>query len=764
MVSQGMRWLRLGGLCGVVVLLTLSLQLSQRAVAQTPSSGGVHSQASRLTSVSASLRSVKRAGQPQPSTPFLHPGGKAKLDQEKADALKLAPGAGIRAAALATPEPLEAAAGTAFDGINYANSNGSATSCGCYPPDGAVAAGPNQVVAVVNTAIEIWNKSGAVLLGPISLASALQQNPNCLTYVTDPFVRYDAAAGRWVFGALSYDLFYDSALCFGVSETSDPTGVYRFYAPSSSTAEVLLDFPQFAVGTNSFFTSTNQFQCSIFTGCTTFLGPQVCAYNKSDMYTGGSTTPVCLSNIPNNAAGNQADTLYPAQAVATPNTMYFLSADNCNNCSTISVYKWANPFASSTPPITLQGGVTVTSYSQPPSALQMGSSTPLDTNDVRDLGAYWYAGTIYGAHAIGCNPGSGTVACVQWYQAGNLDGSPSLLQQGTIAGNGQDRFFPQLAVDSAGDMTIGYAFSSPTDFAGILYTGRSLSDPAGTVQAESSFKAGQTSVDCPGGCPAGTASVRYGDFAGEALDPSDQCTIWHFEEYAESGQPWGTWMASARFSGCGASTASASATNSTVAASPTSVPADNSTASTITVTLKDASGNAVGGKTVTLAQGSGHSTITPPSATSNGSGVASFSATDGTPEAVTYTATDTTDTVTVTQTATVTFTTPPPAPDFSLSCNPSSLSGSRNSRQTSTCTVTSANGFNAAVSLACANLPAGVSCSYSPNPVTPPANGSVTSTLTVRIGSRARTGTYTFRANGSSSSLAHSFSMQLAVH
>ena len=86
--------------------------------------------------------------------------------------------------------------------------------------------------------------------------------------------------------------------------------------------------------------------------------------------------------------------------------------------------------------------------------------------------------------------------------------------------------------------------------------------------------------------------------------------------------------------------------NSTVSASPTSVIADGSTTSAITVTLKDANNNLVSGKTVTLAQGAGHSTITTVNGTTNGSGQASFTVKDSTAEAVTYTATDTTDSVT----------------------------------------------------------------------------------------------------------------------
>src|SRR3989442_13481251 len=96
--------------------------------------------------------------------------------------------------------------------------------------------------------------------------------------------------------------------------------------------------------------------------------------------------------------------------------------------------------------------------------------------------------------------------------------------------------------------------------------------------------------------------------------------------------------------------------SSTVSASPTPVVADGTTTSTITVTLKDANNHPVSGKTVTLAQGTGSSTISAASGASNASGVVIFTVKDTKAEAVTYTARDTTDSVTITQTATVAFT------------------------------------------------------------------------------------------------------------
>lgn len=99
------------------------------------------------------------------------------------------------------------------------------------------------------------------------------------------------------------------------------------------------------------------------------------------------------------------------------------------------------------------------------------------------------------------------------------------------------------------------------------------------------------------------------------------------------------------------------AAQSTAGVNPSSVPANGVTASTVVVELNDAYGNPVSGKTVTLTAAGGSSTISVANGLSNAGGLVTFTVTDTTVEAVTYTAADITDSLTITQTATVAFTT-----------------------------------------------------------------------------------------------------------
>jgi hypothetical protein len=104
-----------------------------------------------------------------------------------------------------------------------------------------------------------------------------------------------------------------------------------------------------------------------------------------------------------------------------------------------------------------------------------------------------------------------------------------------------------------------------------------------------------------------------------------------------------------------------------------------------------------------------------------------------------------------------------PTPDFSIGASPSSLTIAQGSNGTSTITITSLNGFNSATTLSASGLPSGVTAAFSTNPVTPPANGSATSTLTLTASGTATTGNATVTVTGTSGALTHSTTIALTV-
>ena len=101
----------------------------------------------------------------------------------------------------------------------------------------------------------------------------------------------------------------------------------------------------------------------------------------------------------------------------------------------------------------------------------------------------------------------------------------------------------------------------------------------------------------------------------------------------------------------------ASGVSSTVTATPNSVRANGSNPVLVQVGLRDADGQPVISKTVSLSSSRGVSdNISPTSATLDASGIATFTVSSTTPGSATFVATDTTDNLTLPQTASVLFT------------------------------------------------------------------------------------------------------------
>jgi hypothetical protein len=102
-------------------------------------------------------------------------------------------------------------------------------------------------------------------------------------------------------------------------------------------------------------------------------------------------------------------------------------------------------------------------------------------------------------------------------------------------------------------------------------------------------------------------------------------------------------------------------------------------------------------------------------------------------------------------------------PGFTVSAAPRSVGVTQGSTANSTITVTSQNGFNSATTLSVSGLPSGVTAGFAPNPVTPPANGSATSTLTFTASPTATTGTSTVTVTGTSGTTTATANITLTV-
>jgi hypothetical protein len=402
------------------------------------------------------------------------------------------------------------------------------------PPDQNLAVGAIQVVEVINTAYQVFNKStGASLQAPKQISSIFTgvsglcgQGPTSANY-TDPIVLYDKKAGRWFIVIVAADgRFSTGNECIAVSSTSDATGTYHRYAFSFGT-NVLNDYDKFGVWPDAYYGAYNLFSP------TKFLGARACAYQRSAMLAGTAAKAICFTNVnefsflPSDLDGATAP------AVGEPNFFVDLFSTNALHLfkfhvdfTTPSNSRFTGPIAIAVPSFTQACAATGTCIPQ------LGTSDQLDSLGDRLMFrlAYRNLGTHESLVANHAAKTSVAASGVRWYEIRNPNVTPVVFQQGTLTSGSTSLWMGSIAMDKVGDLALGFSESSSTIHPTVAFTGRTPSDPLGTMEGISIIFAGKGSQT--GGTVNG--GNRWGDYNGMAIDPSNDCTFWYVNEYIPS--------------------------------------------------------------------------------------------------------------------------------------------------------------------------------------------------------------------------------------
>lgn len=426
--------------------------------------------------------------------------------------------------------------GTSFASIDYSQSGGA------VPPDPELAAGPNHLIAVVNTSVAIYSKSGTALFGPTTAASIFQQ-PACKSGLYDPNVLYDEEDNRWIIAYDKDPFGVGGGYCMLVSVTGNPLGSYYEYFFPLNNSTSWMDFPHAGVGDNYVFMGGNIFNMS-----GSFVEGRLYAFDKSRLYAGQSTATI-QRGLGSNYDTPQPLHLHGASTNTWPNfgnEHYFLAEpfDGRN----YTLFRW-NPASGS---LSNRGNIDLLIGSSPPifpvDAQQLGTGA-VQANDWRPLDFEYRNGYGWTTMTVGCNPGAGTVDCVRWAQIDLGSASLGPSGKGWIGSNGVYRFFPDLAVNHCNDMVVGYTKSSASTYYSVWLAGRDSLDPVGSLQAEMQLKAGETTYTS---FPADTDPHRWGDYTGMTIDPNG-LTYWYLGEYSKnipSSAKWGTYIGSFTMPGC----------------------------------------------------------------------------------------------------------------------------------------------------------------------------------------------------------------------
>lgn len=412
--------------------------------------------------------------------------------------------------------------GANFIGITYT---------GWYPPDPALAAGLNHIVVVVNSSWAIYTKTGTKLFQTTLGSWFSNVLPGASPF--DPKVVYDHQSGHWIILALAGIDVTPSYYLISVSQTSDPTGSWwnwklRADLDGSNPTNNWADYPGlgFDEGSAVYITS-NQY---IVGG--DFQYAKLRILYKSQLYSGAALSYYDFWNW-FNQDGSQVFTWKPAHTFNSPSVEYLV---NTHSWSANWVTLWAltNPLGSP-PTLTRQATVSVSSYSVPPDAQQLGGPDLISTNDCRTQEIQYRNGYVYTAYPIAYNWGSGTVSAIRYLKINTSTNSAT--SDITYGSDGFYYYFPAVYTTSDERVVMVFNRSSSTEYAGCRYVGNFPSD-----LTSAQLKAGE------GYYTLGGAPHRWGDYSGIGVDPAQTCRVWMYSEYATSNTSrWGTWIGEVSF-------------------------------------------------------------------------------------------------------------------------------------------------------------------------------------------------------------------------
>ena len=458
------------------------------------------------------------------------------------------------------------------------------------PSDNSLAVGREYVFQIVNTRMAIFRKSGEIVYGPVATNTLFKGfGGACEAHNNgDAVVRYDQLADRWLIvmpiftrsherpdqpaewkasdhayvsppgvadqpGAAA-PLFVPPvvppgppdttprprpprppeekgpySMCYAISTSADPLGSYYRY---EFLRPLFPDYPRPAVWPDGYYVPTS-------TG-DDVIQKHTCAVERGKMLLGQPATEQCMIvdgvNFLNNA-DLDGQALPPAGApnpvLAAGGTQLRGDFDDDGIYAWSFTVDWADPAKSRlsgpqkisvAPYHYLCDGQLTTCVRQP------GTDQHLDAQGDKLMARVVYRNvngreSIVAVHSVNTAVFGGGV---RWYEFTVApDRTIRLRQQGTYAPDRYYRWMGSPAIDSQGNIGIGYSFGGTPNFAGQRFAGRLASDPLGKLTLHEAVLA-------EGEAPQ-VNTVRWEDYAQTAIDPTDDCTIWYVGDYLKQG-------------------------------------------------------------------------------------------------------------------------------------------------------------------------------------------------------------------------------------
>lgn len=453
--------------------------------------------------------------------------------------------------------------GTTFEGLSRATDASLGGNPNAEPADAQLAAGPTDLVEMVNDAGAIYDKTGALIVS-FDLRSLFLAPVNYT--ITSPHLIFDQQSGRWFATVLAFDSLDDSQVYTAVSSSSDPTQPWTVYTVQANASGTLYDQPFIGNADDKIVLSWSDYPAN-----GVFAGSETLVLQKSDML---AASTLHIAAFPVNASVFR---MAPAKANGATPIAYAVA--NTTGMVLQAFAITGTPLASNVQLI--ETDLPIAAFGVPPPPQQSGG-TLTSQIDTRLLSAVWQNNVLWTSANDGCTPeGDSSVHdCLRLIEVGTAS-TPTKLQDFDVAQSGSDFSYPAAGLDSLGDLTVVFTVSGRT-FGPNIFVTTQLAGSAGSVGPAVSVKGGPassvkaatttsvtaaTSTPRPAAAAAGvttatTASAtisglstlwigdaykgsRWGDYMAVAIDPAAAGSVWVDGEYATSDEApnWGTYIA-----------------------------------------------------------------------------------------------------------------------------------------------------------------------------------------------------------------------------
>jgi hypothetical protein len=287
------------------------------------------------------------------------------------------------------------------------------------PPDTHGAVGPNHLMVTLNSEVRIQDRAGnTVSTVPLDGTGGFWDSldsPN----VFDPKVLYDPFANRWMFTAAADARLASSSVLIGVSQTTDPTGMWNLYRIDADADDTRwADFPSMGFNKDWIVVQVNMYLAD-----DTFSGADIYVFDKANLYAGGAGLFTLLQDT-------SEATQVPAVTYDNSLATLYLVAARTRTRLRVSQITGAVGSEILTLGVAFPTSPDAWRFKLPKnSAPQLGSATGITTNDDRIQNVIYRNNALWAAHTIFLPFNNATRSAVQWWQ---FSPTGTVLQRGRV--------------------------------------------------------------------------------------------------------------------------------------------------------------------------------------------------------------------------------------------------------------------------------------------------------------------------------------------